>query len=470
MYIQISLDENRLPSSIKEYITHFPEHNNCELCNKLNFIKIFKTKNIQINNKDIYISYNLQRTTNYFGDNTFSNGIHFVEFNDKIILETKNNAIEYYYHILPIYNSKGILLNPKMKEKDKSILLDIHPIFVEILGLFLYYNIFFEKYNYTYTRDEIKECIDDISQQCLILLLLHNAINSRYDVLYKDKYYIYNSDLILKLQDIVWYGPREIKFEANYDLSNLADINKIIYKYRDIINLNIEKIKKIIVYNLNNHSDYIYDEHKITDIYDKLLLKVPLYIEIFINNLIECLFRTNNIHNHNKNDILYNNYIKRFNYILLTNSTEYLNQSINTYNILNISDRTTNLKNPIRISQSFYYNYLFINFINDIYVLPSTMSPLIPEDVRLDTKLLNAIYFSNFTTKLENYMIKIINFNENYMYDHELQNEKKDLEQDIYKKIYNKYKPEYDTYQKNINISISEIFSKYLLHLHPLKI
>ena len=53
------------------------------------------------------------------------------------------------------------------------------------------------------------------------------------------------------------------------------------------------------------------------------------------------------------------------------------------------------------------------------------------------------------------------------MYDYELQNENKDLEQDIYKKIYNKYKPEYDTYQKNINISISEIFSKYLLHLYP---
>lgn len=42
---------------------------------------------------------------------------------------------------------------------------------------------------------------------------------------------------------------------------------------------------------------------------------------------------------------------------------------------------------------------------------------------------------------------------------------KKDLEQDIHKKIYNKYKLEYDIYQKNINISISKIFLKYLLHL-----
>jgi hypothetical protein len=75
----------------------------------------------------------------------------------------------------------------------------------------------------------------------------------------------------------------------------------------------------------------------------------------------------------------------------------------------------------------------------------------------------------NFTTKLvdlKKYMITIINFNENYIYmimNYKMK--KKDLEQDIHKKIYNKYKLEYDTYQKNINISISKIFLKYLLHL-----
>ena len=241
----------------------------------------------------------------------------------------------------------------------------------------------------------------------------------------------------------------------------MADINKIIYTCKNIINLNIEKIKKIIIYNLNNHSDYIYAEDKITDIYNKLLLKVPMYIEIFINNLIECMFRTSNIHN--KNDIIYNNYIKRFNYIQLINKigsidSEYRNHSHFIFNILSTD------KNPITISQSFYYNYLFINFINDIYVLPST-------SLRLNEKLLHAIYFKYFTTNLlefnNNYVNKnqIINFNTYYRYNYKLQNENKDLKQDIYKKIYNKYKSEYDTYQKNIKISISKIFLKYFLHL-----
>jgi hypothetical protein len=67
----------------------------------------------------------------------------FVEFNDKILIESEDVSLDYYINKLPVYNFLGQLLLPNMANLsniNNLFVLDINKHFIELIGLNKYIN------------------------------------------------------------------------------------------------------------------------------------------------------------------------------------------------------------------------------------------------------------------------------------------------------------------------------------------
>lgn len=155
-------------------------HLNCSCCNMYNCIKFFNNNEILINNKEIYISFNLltitndnvtvlnKTTENFLFD---TDRICFVEFNDKILIELETICMDYYIYKLPIYSVNGKLIVPHMFNSNNIInpfILDIDVRFVKILGIKKYINPI--KQLIIYDLDELRCVINDINPVAFLIL------------------------------------------------------------------------------------------------------------------------------------------------------------------------------------------------------------------------------------------------------------------------------------------------------------
>jgi hypothetical protein len=197
---QINYDnlEHKL-KNFKINTTYYIEHINCPYCDELNCIKLFKSLDIKINNKDIYISFNI--LSNFFmtwpkivnyeiishlqPHIFFYNRFHYIEFNNKILIEIESAALDYYINKLPVYNHEGRLLVPNMYNSLNKIhnlqILDIDTRFIKMLGIKNYIN---PNPNYCEPIEiDIQSVVNDLNPFGLILLSFHLLFNT-----YKNRY------------------------------------------------------------------------------------------------------------------------------------------------------------------------------------------------------------------------------------------------------------------------------------------
>jgi hypothetical protein len=152
-------------------------HLNCNCCDIYNCVKFFNNNDILINNKQIYISFNLlnieNSSINYNHEilNNYNDRFYFVEFNDKILIELERVCMDYYIYKLPVYSSNGKLIVPHMfniNNKINPIILDIDERFIKIIGIKKYINPIKKLINYS--LEEIKCALDDINPIAFIIL------------------------------------------------------------------------------------------------------------------------------------------------------------------------------------------------------------------------------------------------------------------------------------------------------------
>jgi hypothetical protein len=157
-------------------------HLNCAYCNFMNCIKLFKSDDVMINGKQIYISYNLfhikflqidlkEVIWNIKEEKLIDNRFCYVEFNDKFIIEREDIGLNYYLYKLPVYNYKGDIFiksmcNQNNKYKDK---LNIDRRFIKMVGISNYTNPDIESEILT-TSCNLKEIINNINDIALIIL------------------------------------------------------------------------------------------------------------------------------------------------------------------------------------------------------------------------------------------------------------------------------------------------------------
>jgi len=260
--------------------TYYTEHLNCHYCDELNCIKLFKSFDIKINNKDIYISFNI--LTNSFGQKIvdyeivanlytvsfFRNRFHYIEFNNKILIEIESAALDYYIYKLPVYNHEGRQLVPHMYNKSNEThnlkILDIDSRFIKMLGIKNYINPNPNPNpNYDEYTETIQLVVNDLNPFGLILLSYHLFYNN-----YKNRY-----NLSIELQN------RINNFEI---LKQPSDDFRITFPVSDVHNMNPKD-------NLTNVYFNIYES--------KLRLNDDGYV-IEPNRI-----RYNYVYNHQINDI-----------------------------------------------------------------------------------------------------------------------------------------------------------------------
>jgi len=219
------------------------QHLNCKCCDTFNCIKFFNNDEILINNKQIYISYNLLNIENpsiqfEYDSVNFNDRICFVEFNDKILIELETICMKYYLNKLPVYSHKGNLLAPHMYNQNNTtnpLILDIDERFIKILGIKNYINP--NQKSIIHTIQEIKLAIDNIHPIAFILLsYLITFVN------YKFRYNP-SDELIKKINDYEFISYQYLNIELplihNEYIKN--DITYIyFYKNENLLKLNEE--------------------------------------------------------------------------------------------------------------------------------------------------------------------------------------------------------------------------------------
>ena len=195
------INYEKLNSKIEKFkitsINHIKSFN-CEVCNICNFIKLFESSDIKINNKDIYISFNIFNDvddypliiTNYeelsiWNEENIFDRFHYVEFNDKIVIETERVVLDYYINKLPVYNHEGKLLVPNMCNNSNDgmnlRILDIDIRFIKMMGIKNYIN----PNDIEYEEIDIQSVVDNLTPYGLVLLsfhLAHNKFRNRYNL------------------------------------------------------------------------------------------------------------------------------------------------------------------------------------------------------------------------------------------------------------------------------------------------
>ena len=159
-------------------------HNNCDLCKQNCFIKLFDTDDYMINNKTIYISYNLLSLVddslhyesvgngNYyvFGTENTNSRFCYVEFDDMILIETEFVALNYYLYKVPVYNYVGKQLFPYIGSCSK---LDIDMHFIKMIGI-KYVNTNKDKQNIKIDLNKAVESLNPIGLVILSFCLILN--------------------------------------------------------------------------------------------------------------------------------------------------------------------------------------------------------------------------------------------------------------------------------------------------------
>jgi hypothetical protein len=124
-------------------------HNNCKKCYNLVSCQLFTDNQYQINNKPIYISYNLLYSRISPNNNSLNTSIieyiyHkrlcFVELDNIILIELEYIGLTYYFNKCPVYNYEGVLMNPRYLLPDLTINPkdyngSFNPIIIKMLGI-----------------------------------------------------------------------------------------------------------------------------------------------------------------------------------------------------------------------------------------------------------------------------------------------------------------------------------------------
>ena len=201
-------------------------HLNCNCCNTYNCVKFFYNNDILINNKQIYISFNLLQKLytnlnnqyNEISNDNKNNRFCFVEFNDKILIELEIVSIDYYIYKLPVYSSNGKLIIPHMFNTNNKInptILDIDDRFVKIIGIKKYINP--NKKSIKYSLEEIKFALDNINPIAFIILSYLICVMQ----------YKYRYNPLLELQDKINKTDftKPVFYEINSQIKHNTNIN-----------------------------------------------------------------------------------------------------------------------------------------------------------------------------------------------------------------------------------------------------
>jgi hypothetical protein len=142
--------------------------------------KLFKNSNTLINNKEIYISYNIlvQPITQdrYYSHHDYedynsTSRLCFIEFNDYILIEKELIGINYYINKLPVYDFNGILMDPKLSINNQYEL-TINPVFKKMLGMkFLI--------EFNTSSDKIKEVVDSLTVIGNVILFYYSKLTNK---------------------------------------------------------------------------------------------------------------------------------------------------------------------------------------------------------------------------------------------------------------------------------------------------
>jgi len=215
-------------------------HLNCIKCLHNNAEKLFNIDDITINNKQIYISYNLLKKIDaediedieyIINDSKIDNISRFcyIEFNDIILIETEIVSVDYYLHKLTVYNYIRELILPNMFDKNNiknPLNLDIHPMFIKILGLKNYLN----TVENDYKKLDINECILKINPFAFIILTNHIKFsNYRYDL---------SNELITHIERYNY--TNKITLTIDKSPHNLEENNNLKNVYFDIYNCSLK--------------------------------------------------------------------------------------------------------------------------------------------------------------------------------------------------------------------------------------
>jgi len=175
----------------------------------------------------------------------------YVEFNDKILIESENIGIDYYINKLPVYNYQGKLLVEYMFNNEytgiKSKILDIDIRFIKMLGIKNYINPKFKTINYDI---DMKQVVNDLNHFGLIILSYHiyyNQYKKRYNLSTEIQNKINNIDDI-RIPDINISEHNLTNIHFNIYNNNLGlnecgfttEPNKVFYKY--LVYMNSHKI------------------------------------------------------------------------------------------------------------------------------------------------------------------------------------------------------------------------------------
>ena len=275
---QQRINYSNLESKLENFSIHgkcYIEHLNCSYCYQLNSIKLFNSLDIKINNKYIYISYNIltqnqaypkyqnfeQIATYQFTDHK---RFYYIEFNDIVLIEIESVALDYYLNKLPVYNHEGILLVPHMynslNNPNNLNILDIDIQFIKMLGIKNYINP-----NYHELREfDMQTVVNDLNPFAFILLSYHIFVNP-----YKYRYNL-SIELQNRINNFKILDEPSPDFEITFDSrthnsipnNNLTNVYFNIYKSE--LTLNREgyynepnRIYYRFVYN-HNKNDLIY--------------------------------------------------------------------------------------------------------------------------------------------------------------------------------------------------------------------
>ena len=165
---------------------NFIFHLNCEECIKTNCVKLFKSdKTYLINNKEIYISYNLLREFTSSTEDLmkysdvwedfYSNRFCFVEFNNFILIDEEYLNKMYYAKKLPTYDFNGQLLFPELANLNNEYpyQLNINPVFIKMLGIRNYISPKQDDEITEVSEHSIKTIVSDLNLTGQIILYYH---------------------------------------------------------------------------------------------------------------------------------------------------------------------------------------------------------------------------------------------------------------------------------------------------------
>jgi len=237
--LKIKYDKRNLLSNFKFQKTTFIEHLNCPICDKHCCVRLFKSSEIQINNKDIYISFNILTDAMPYDEPTQLLSIDkdksrfiFIEFNDKILIENEIAVLDYYINKLPVYNFEGKLLVSYMynglNKQNYLQILDIDYRFIRMVGIKNYTNPICDKQTKKMDNNLIVSAVNNLTKYGFIILAYHLLVcpnKDRYNISEALKNRINNFEIEQRLDSTDFKIPitdtRTHNFTSQDNLTNV---------------------------------------------------------------------------------------------------------------------------------------------------------------------------------------------------------------------------------------------------------